>query len=916
METSQLEKAAGDFLTGRKIGEIDQSELITACENLIQKTAGKSLEDALVQARVYFKLSAGRTSAMKLSAARLLARISHMSGQHKIALEAYASARQMTHGDAVARARIDRALIDVYMYLGNFEESRRAYRRASATFQKLSMESDLAQTRVNYGNLLHRQDRHAEAEKLYHQAALFFEKADNRLAMARCYYNRANTLVQLFDIAEAEKLYQKAYHIYRENDFDLDANDARYGIAWLWMLTGKFHLALRELDECERIYREGGDPRGEALCILDRAETFLGLGLYQDARQAAQAGEKKFAALGLGYEQSKALFFKAQAALALNDNRTAGQALKKAREGFVKGKNQGFLGAIQVFANTFSTGRNGKLKTEPPTPKKYFSQAQLPYWEAVSELSRISDGDVLEKPPARLNGNKAVNTVPHLFAQWQILQGDYYYNKSDLASARECWKAAADRLDLIRAQLPPLELRTAFSRRSSLPHSRLIELEAEENPLQASVWSERFKTAGLWAPISKFSSQLPERIQVEEALRELAYQVSVLTHQHYGKSGERSLPALGSSKVVSNLQKQIRDKLIFLEENNQSYIDSPDDIIKSFRKSSRTVPIVQFHIGREDIYAFTHYHGQTDINVFKQGRQRLTEILRRWRYIMEGELLSAALPRIAGAYSEDVLWRELGEWLWPPLNVPSDADRVLLLPEGDLANIPWEALIVEDHTLGEKHKFIMSPSLRHYYRARQIRVKSRRRYVFVGPSQEDLQTEAELNALLKNDAADTEVYQPCRRADWPQSGGMKLWHFAGHAQVRRDNPFYSYLHLEDGPLFAADFRMKDCRVELAVLAACRSGEMVALPGEESTGFVRSLLEMGARNVIAGRWPISDQTTTLWMSKFYNDLFRDGDLLNASAQASDFIKERFPSAYHWAAFSVYGAGDIGGPYVPQ
>ena len=915
METSQLEKVAGDFLAGRKVGNIEQSELISACENLIQKTAGKSLEAALKIARTYYKLSDSYSAPMQLSAARLLARISHMSGRHKIALEAYSSARTMARKDAVARARIDRALIDVHMYLGNFDDSRRAYQRAVNTFKKLSLESDLAQTRVNYGNLLHRQDRHAEAEKLYYQAGLYFEKADNKLAMARCYYNRANTLVQLFDIGEAELLYDKAYKIYLKNDFDLDANDARYGIAWLLMLTGKFHLALRELDECERIYRAGGDPRGEALCILDRAETFLGLGLYQDAREAALAAEKAFTSLGLVYEKSKASFFKAQAALALSDKRTARNALKKAREGFLKEKNYGFLGAIHVLENDLSTKSSATRNAGNSSVRKYFSKAQLPYWEAVAEFSCMAESDTPEKNLARLNGNKAVHTVPHLFALWQILQGDYYYKNCDPKSARACWKSAADRLDLIRAQLPPLELRNAFNRKAPLPHSRLIELEAGENPEQASAWAERFKTAGLWAPLGKFGAGVAERSQVEEALRELAYRVAVLTHQHYGKSGERSLPSLGSSRVLNGLQKQIRDKLIFLEESNRNEIDSPDDIIQAYKRISRTVPIVQFHIGREDILAFTHYRSQININVFERGRQRLNDILRRWRYIMESELLSGTLARIPGAYSETELWSELGEWLWPPLNVPDGADRVLLIPEGDLSNIPWEALIVKEHSLAARHKFIMSPSLRHYNKARKIKVKSQKRCVFIGPSDEVLDAEAELQALLNLDGSDTAVYNPSRRSDWPQKGGMKLWHYAGHAVLRRDNPFYSYLHLDDGPLFAADFRMKNCRVELAVLAACRSGEMVAVPGEESTGLVRSLLEMGARNVIAGRWPISDKTTALWMSKFYDLFFKDGDLLNASAQASDYIKEKYPSAYHWAAFTVYGAGDLGGPYEP-
>jgi len=86
-----------------------------------------------------------------------------------------------------------------------------------------------------------------------------------------------------------------------------------------------------------------------------------------------------------------------------------------------------------------------------------------------------------------------------------------------------------------------------------------------------------------------------------------------------------------------------------------------------------------------------------------------------------------------------------------------------------------------------------------------------------------------------------------------------------------------------------------------------------VPGEESTGLVRSLLEMGAQNVIASRWPVSDRTTSLWMQKFYDKFFENYDILQSSRHAAESVKAEYPSAYHWAAFTVFGAGSLGGRY---
>ena len=114
--------------------------------------------------------------------------------------------------------------------------------------------------------------------------------------------------------------------------------------------------------------------------------------------------------------------------------------------------------------------------------------------------------------------------------------------------------------------------------------------------------------------------------------------------------------------------------------------------------------------------------------------------------------------------------------------------------------------------------------------------------------------------------------------------------------------------LNDGPLFAVDFRLKSCRVELVTLASCRSGELLAMPGEEATGLVRSLLEMGARSVVAGHWPVSDKATAMWMGAFYERVFDGENICGAARYAARKVRQVHPSAYYWAAFSTFGAGN--------
>jgi len=180
---------------------------------------------------------------------------------------------------------------------------------------------------------------------------------------------------------------------------------------------------------------------------------------------------------------------------------------------------------------------------------------------------------------------------------------------------------------------------------------------------------------------------------------------------------------------------------------------------------------------------------------------------------------------------------------------------------------------------------------------------------------DDLQNaRSEISALRQLGNGSVIVRDPCRRDDWPNGSEACVWHYTGHAQWRPDNPFYSSLTLSDGPLFAADFRLKRNKVGLVVLAACRSGRASVLPGDEADGLVRSLLEMGAKNVLASHWAVSDRSTAYWMRRFYNRLSAGDTVANATVKAALEVREKFPSAYDWSAFSLYGAGQGGIGYV--
>ena len=905
--SSRVNQAALSFLATGKTNGIDSAELASACSQIIRRQSETSLSQALASARRFARLSKTRDKETNYIALRALARINHLISRYRDAEKAYLQARHLAKGNMTECASIDRALIDLYMYLGNFTQSRRRAKMAISAYSTLGASAEVAKTTVNYANLLHRQDKHREAERLYHKAADYFEQLKDELSIARCYYNRANALVQLFDLDIAEQLYLKSNEIYTRNGHAIDANDASYGLAWLRMLKGDYHIALSNLSECEKVYEQAGHARMAALCELDRAEVYLNLNLFIDALESARRAESVFDKLEIRYESAKAAFYRAKAAQALENKTEATRALKKASRGFALEKNDGFLAAALLLNSQTANSRKLRQSSIIEAQKK-FTQSQLPLWEAICQIRLGSDSKLRNKALLKLRHNGAVHQVPHLFAQWQTLKGDHAESKGQVALAKRHWRAAANCLDRVRAQLPPVELRTNFGATDLSPHQRLIEAECRNRPLEAAVWSERFKTAGVWSPVMKLNESFDQRVKVEQSLIDLANRVSAYSHQIKGIAGERGNLAPQSRTAMVDLQRRVRQQLASIEKESQKTDNNQDKLWELFETESASQPLVQFHVGQSDILAFVHRRKEIILRRYPEGRLQLTKLLRQWRFLLEHELLQKCLGTKSSLEAEHRLFERIGDWLWKPLEISEEDNRVLILPEGELANIPWQALRIKGRPLVEQHSFVLAPSLRHYVHARMIKVHSNEIKVFVGVSGDLPQVGQELEKLSNLSRPNVKIINPSRRNDWLSNESAGLWHYSGHACLRSDNPFYSYLVLADGPLFAADFRLKNSQVELVTLAACRSGEQVALSGEEATGLVRSLLEMGARNVIAGHWPVSDESTALWMDEFYSGYFANEKIGEAAAGASLKTMQKYPSAYHWAAFSVFGAGD--------
>lgn len=899
-EITDIETGARRFLRTGKAGEFAVAELAAACDRLVRMETEQSAPGAVRLGMRFVRRAREQGRNMLPTALRALGWAYVVAGKYEAAAECYLEARRKSR-DPLVKGRIDRILVDVYMYQGRTKKALACGKRSMAAFRKRKAEADLAKTEVNYANVLHRLDRHPEAQALYHRAGEFFAKQGNDLAAAFCWYNEANTLVQLFDFPTAERLYSEAREIFARHNHTLRAVGCLYGLAWLHMLEGRFHIALQELAECEGHYLQAGQQREYLLCLLDRAETYLSLNLLPDARDAARRARQRARKLGLQYEGAKASFFLGKSLVALGERSRSRAAFGQAEEIFRKEGNEGFLTAVEVaeaLAEQSGTTRMEALAAV----RERMSHGRLPLWEALCDLEVLAMEPDDVETRRRLASNRAVGVMPHVRAQYLTLLGDAEARRGQPEGAIAYWRQAADILTAVRAELPPIDIRAAFSERHGSPYEKLIAAEYAENPRQAAAWLERYQTAGIWA-VHDTRLDHPARDRAEQSLAELALHVAAAA-ERAGQNPVRGLmAATRAGSAQRRLEEQIRDSLAAQERKGAA--GRKDTVGKSIADASRSACVVQLHMGRTDITTFVHEDGRTHGCRLPDTASAVDLLLQRWRFFVERAPYRKTGDVRADLLDEERLLARLAEVLWRPLEIAAGRP-VLLVADGPLANLPWAALTVDGEPLIERHALVMAPSVRHHLRAQSHKSGSLDAHVFVGAGKRSPEA-AEYMPLLKANRWLVSLHDPCRREDWPRKSEADVWHFTGHGHFRTDNPFYSYLELADGPLFAADFRLRRNVVNLVVLAACRTGVSSLLPGDESTGLIRSLLEMGARNVVASHWAVADESTAFWINRFYETLAKGKTPAAAAQTAARATKERFPSAYDWAGFSLFGAG---------
>jgi len=136
-------------------------------------------------------------------------------------------------------------------------------------------------------------------------------------------------------------------------------------------------------------------------------------------------------------------------------------------------------------------------------------------------------------------------------------------------------------------------------------------------------------------------------------------------------------------------------------------------------------------------------------------------------------------------------------------------------------------------------------------------------------------------------------------------------HFAAHAVANRESPLDSAILLA-GPadsrkLYARDILARPLTADLVTLSACQTAGSRTYYGEGLLGFSWAFLNAGARNVVAGLWPVDDRATAHLMERFYQGIAAGSPPAVALRQAKLDLMASSPlyrRPRFWAAFETF------------
>ncbi len=400
------------------------------------------------------------------------------------------------------------------------------------------------------------------------------------------------------------------------------------------------------------------------------------------------------------------------------------------------------------------------------------------------------------------------------------------------------------------------------------------------------------------------------------------------------------------------------DKVIsYLREYNPKYyqlkydakIASIKEIQNQLLKENET--LIEYFLGDSSIYIFAMTKLSYIVNRVKRDSSFNQQLKTFRKTLNQPNLINHSKVNyqeyISSAHS-------LYNYLIAPVDSLIKGKDLIIVPDGELALIPFEALLTNKASSAEidyqslpylikKHAISYANSATLLFNEMQnsktLKTSNNGDILAFAPNFENdllaYNTEDTVRSKLSplnwtveevNNLATyfaTKVYTNAKATEKnfkQEAGNYSILHIASHGLVDDEHPMYSKIAfamdkadtINDGYLHTFELYNTELNADMAVLSACNTGYGKVLKGEGVLNLARGFFYAGCKTVVMSLWVANDKSTATLMGDFYKYL-ADGQPKNTALQNAklDYVKNNEglkAHPYYWSQFVISGNTD--------
>lgn len=274
--------------------------------------------------------------------------------------------------------------------------------------------------------------------------------------------------------------------------------------------------------------------------------------------------------------------------------------------------------------------------------------------------------------------------------------------------------------------------------------------------------------------------------------------------------------------------------------------------------------------------------------------------------------------------------------IFAPVESVLDGKRkLIIIPDGSLNYLPWEALLrkypanketwLEDYY--SKLSFLIRDYTISYHSSASLAMMSSddhtdfkkeligffpNRFPFLaGTSFDKLPYTQSLARILSNKIPNSKIYTGQAAKESFQEiiqakEKTRVLHIDSHGFVNESNPDSSAIVLRDSLLYLSEILELDVsRFDLLALVTCSSGEGVYVPGEGVISLARGFIVAGGKNIIHSLWLANDEASADLFESFY-EFLSQGETYSEALRLAKLREIAKPGGHptFWANFVLF------------